>query len=219
MADRGSHDVAEIVADRLVAMLRAGGAEREAASRELRDLLVRAALTTLRRQGYPPAAFGADSYLAVAEDVAQESLSILLSQLDSFRGQSRFTTWCYRIVINLIADEYRRYAWRRQPLDNHDDLGDWEGLADGPEIGAERREVWEVINRVIRDDLTLRQRHALVGRVVQGKALVVLAEELDTNKDNVYKLLHDARKRLKQALLARGISEADALAAFRPEPK
>ncbi len=211
--------MAEIVADRLVAMLRAGGTEREAASKELRDLLVRAALATLRRQAYPPVAFGADSYLAVAEDVAQESLSIILSQIDVFRGQSRFTTWCYRIVINLIADEYRRRAWRRRPLDNHDDLDAWTGLADGPEIDAERNEVLTVIDRVISDDLTPRQRHALVGRVVQGKPLVVLAEELETNKDNVYKLLHDARKRLKQALLARGISEADALAAFRPEPK
>lgn len=219
MPNRGSIDVAEIVADRLVAKLRAGGAEREAASRELRDLLVRAALATLQRQGYPPAAFGADSYLAIAEDVAQESLSIILSQLDTFRGQSRFTTWCYRIVINLIADEYRRRAWRRQQLDNHDDLTTWEGLANGPEIDAERREVWEVIDRVIHDDLTPRQRHALVGRVLQGKSLVVLAEELETNKDNVYKLLHDARKRLKHALLARGISQADALAAFHPESK
>lgn len=219
MPDRGSIDVADIVADRLVVKLRAGSAEREAASRELRDLLVRAAFATLHRQGYPPAAFGADSYLAIAEDVAQESLSIILSQLDTFRGQSQFTTWCYRIVINLIADEYRRRAWRRQQLDNHNDLTIWEGLANGPEIDAERREVWEVIDRVIRDDLTPRQRHALVGRVLQGKSLIVLAEELETNKDNVYKLLHDARKRLKHALLARGISQADALAAFHPEPK
>src|SRR5690606_7587795 len=104
-------------------------------------------------------------------------------------------------------DEYRRRAWRRQHLDDDGDLIAWEGLAAGPEIDAERREVWAVINRVIRDDLTPRQRHALVGRVFQGKSLVVLAEELETNKDNVYKLLHDARKRLKRALLAQGISE------------
>lgn len=81
-------------------------------ARELRDLLVRAALAYLARQQFPPSAFGADSYEVIAEDVAQDAFAIILRQLDAFRGDCRFTTWCYRIVINLLADEVRRHPPR-----------------------------------------------------------------------------------------------------------
>jgi RNA polymerase sigma-70 factor (ECF subfamily) len=98
-------------------MLRAGGPEGEAAACELRDLLVRVALAYLVRQQYPLEAFGADSYESVAEDFAQEALAVILRQLDGFRGESRFTTWAYRIVINLMADEVRRRTWRRPAIE------------------------------------------------------------------------------------------------------
>lgn len=202
-------------AEHLVTRLQAGGPEREAAARELHGLLVRAALAYLARQGYSLEAFGADDPEALAEDFAQEALATILRGLHTFRGESRFTTWAYRIVINLIADEFRRRAWRRRPLPaEHEALPLRIDPADDPIAAAERDEVWALIARVIQEELTPRQRQVLVGRFFQDKPLVVLAEELGTSKDNVYKLLHDARKRLKQALLAHGLSEAEALAAF-----
>jgi RNA polymerase sigma-70 factor (ECF subfamily) len=193
-------------------MLRAGGESSEQACAELRDLLVRAALAYLFRQGYSLASFGADSYESLAEDFAQDALAIILSQLDSFRGESRFTTWAYRIVINLLADEHRRRAWRHRSIDEIN-LATMP-TSDGPHSSAERREIWELISHVIQTDLTPRQRQALIGRIVHEKPLIVLADELGTNKDNVYKLLHDARKHLKRALVARGLSETEALSAF-----
>jgi RNA polymerase sigma-70 factor, ECF subfamily len=203
------------MAERLPEMLRAGGPARELASQELHDLLVRAALAYLLRQGYPAAAFGADDFESLAEDFAQESLAIILRQLESFRAQSRFTTWAYRIVINLVADEHRRRAWRRQSFDETTggNGGPWT-LAQGPEQDAEGREVRNLVKQVIQRDLTPRQRHALVGRYFEEKPLIVLADELGTNKDNVYKLIHDARKHLKRSLLAVGLTQADVFTAF-----
>jgi RNA polymerase sigma-70 factor (ECF subfamily) len=203
--------------ERLPAMLRAGGVEREAASQELRDLLVRVALAYLARQPYPVAAFGADTYLSVAEDCAQEAFATILRRLNSYRGESRFTTWAYSIVINLIADEMRRRCWRRQPLpDDAEEVSRLRTTSPEHDVAAtaDRHLLWQSIHEIIQHDLTPRQRSALIGRVFEEKPLIVLAEELGTNKDNVYKLLHDARKHLKRRLEEQGVTTADALSAF-----
>lgn len=205
------------LSERLPTMLRAGGLEREAASQELRDLLVRAALSYLARQRYPAEAFGADTFESIAEDYAQESFAVILRQLDTYRGECRFTTWAYRIVINLIADEMRRRCWRRRPLPEEGEAVQGQ-RAPAPQYDvlavADRRALWQLIDDIIQEDLTPRQRQVLIGRIFEEKPLIVLADELGTNKDNVYKLLHDARKHLKRALQERGMSAAEALATF-----
>jgi RNA polymerase sigma-70 factor, ECF subfamily len=210
--------VVKIAAERLPAMLRAGGLEREAASQELRDLLVRAALAYLMRQRYAVEVFGADSYESLAEDYAQAAFAIILRELDEFRGECRFTTWAYRIVINLIADEMRRRAWRRRPLmPDSDTARSWHASNDEQDVEtiADRRALWSLLDDIIQHELTPRQRMALVGRIFDEKPLIVLADELGTDKDNVYKLVHDARKHLKRALRAQGVTEADVFAAFQ----
>jgi RNA polymerase sigma-70 factor (ECF subfamily) len=187
-------------------------------AQELRDLLVRAALSYLARQHYPVEAFGADSYESIAEDYAQEAFTTILRRLDTYRGESRFTTWAYSIVINLIADEMRRRCWRRRPLPGDGEAeASWHLTTAQHDVAAvaDRHALWRLIDDIIQHELTPRQRSALVGRIFEEKPLIVLAEELGTNKDNVYKLLHDARKHLKRGLQEHGITTADALAAFQ----
>jgi RNA polymerase sigma-70 factor, ECF subfamily len=195
--------------------LRSATLDREGAAQELHTLLVRVALAYLARQQYPAEAFGADTYLSVAEDYAQEAFAVILRELHTYRGECRFTTWAYSIIINLIADEMRRRCWRRRPLP--------EEIEGEPSIRrsvpvhdvaviSDRRALWDLINTIIQRELTPRQRSALVGRVFEEKPLIVLADELGTNKDNVYKLIHDARRHLKRALEERGITIGDALA-------
>ncbi|HXT37370.1 MAG TPA: sigma-70 family RNA polymerase sigma factor [Chloroflexota bacterium] len=203
-----------VTEERLPILLRSVGPEREAAAEELRELLVRAALAYLLRQHYPVEAFGADTYASIAEDYAQEAFTIILRQLNRFRGECRFTTWAYRIVINLIADEMRRRCWRRRPLPEDDGLDLHErtfGRENDVAAIADRRALWRTIDSVIQNELTPRQRAALIGRIFEDKPLIVLADELGTNKDNVYKLLHDARKHLKRALYSQGVTAMDAL--------
>jgi RNA polymerase sigma-70 factor (ECF subfamily) len=207
-----------IAPESLPTLLRAAGPGRDAAAQQLRELLVRAALAYLARQQYPVEAFGADTYLSIAEDYAQEAFAIILRRLATYRGESRFTTWAYSIVINLIADEMRRRCWRRRPLpeEGADESGRLASTAhQDVEALAERRSLWRLIEGIIEQELTSRQRAALVGRIFEEKPLIVLAEELGTSKDAVYKLLHDARKHLKRGLQAHGITTAEALGAFQ----
>jgi RNA polymerase sigma-70 factor, ECF subfamily len=80
-----------------------------------------------------------------------------LRQLDTFRGESRFTTWAYRIVINLLADEIRRRAWRRHPLET-EAARQAQGATQGSDVAVERHDVLQVVRWAIDHDLTPRQR-------------------------------------------------------------
>jgi RNA polymerase sigma-70 factor (ECF subfamily) len=112
-----------------------------------------------------------------------------------------------------MADEVRRRTWRRHPLEA-DGAARYEAPDAGVETLAERQALRDVIRQIIDNDLTPRQRQALVGRFFDEKPLVVLATELNTDKDNVYKLIHDARKHLKRALRERGLTAAEVLSSF-----
>src|SRR5262249_55188253 len=79
--------------------LRTSGDEQAAAVSDLRAYLLRAARFALhRRAGHRGRAAAADLD-QMAEDCAQESLLAILARLDSFRGESRFTTWAYSFAV------------------------------------------------------------------------------------------------------------------------
>jgi len=77
-----------------------------------------------------------------------------------------------------------------------------------------QHELLEVVRQVIAEELTDRQRQALVAARIQGVPLAELARRMDTNRNALYKLLFDARQRLQRRLLSKGLSKDDILAAF-----
>jgi RNA polymerase sigma-70 factor (ECF subfamily) len=60
---------------------------------------------------------------ADAEDLAQEVLAALPARLRGWRGEARFTTWLYRVVVNAAHDARRRAAVRSRAADG---WGEWE---------------------------------------------------------------------------------------------
>ena len=70
------------------------------------------------------------------------------------------------------------------------------------------------IRRVINEELTDRQRRALVMLGVQGVPMEEAARRLRTNRNALYKLLHDARLRLRQRLQAEGLNVDEVFSAF-----
>jgi RNA polymerase sigma-70 factor (ECF subfamily) len=189
------------------------GPERDKALADLRMLLVRGLRAALTKHGKV-----SDQDL---EDFAQDALLRITDALDSFRGEARFTTWAYRIAIHTALGELRRRRWRDVSLDDLHNATDPDFVPDtiadpsvGPEKQALQRVVLDTLRRAIEEDLTEKQRRALIAARVQGMPIAEVARRMDTNPNALYKLLHDARQRLQRALRDRGLPPEEVLAAF-----
>ena len=183
-----------------LAALQGDGPELDAALADLRPVLLKALRITLA----PRVDRGAD---ALAEDLAQQALLQVRDRIDQFRGDARFTTWAQKVAVRLAFSELRRKRWEDVPLDAV--------VADPPSApepqadeALEEAEAVATVRRLIAQELTDRQRTALEA-VLAGMPLEEVARRLDTNRNALYKLLHDARQRLKRALEAHGIGPDD----------
>jgi RNA polymerase sigma-70 factor (ECF subfamily) len=159
------------------------------------------------------------------EDFVQESLVRILARLDTFRGESRFTTWAQKIAVRIALTELRRKRWQDVSLngkaDGENGAEVFLALLADPEAGPERqvmqRTLLREVGRTITEELTEKQRLALAAVHVQGMPVGETARRLGTNRNALYKLLHDARQRLKKRMLQHGISAEEILALFEAE--
>jgi RNA polymerase sigma-70 factor (ECF subfamily) len=176
------------------------GRAREKAVAELHTLLLGAARHTIGRlrAAYPGLAGDLDD---IAVEAADDAVVRVLGRLESFRGESRFTTWAYGFAVVETAVKLRRLAWRerevplgtdgwREPADLSVDL-------DG---AIEQAEILRAACEAIEHVLTPRQREVLVAVVLNGVPIDVLAERLGTTRGALYKVVHDARRRLRAHL-------------------
>lgn len=196
-------------------------AARAEALKDLREYLLRTVYVYLGRHREDLSHLDRRELEQLAEDFVQDALLQILDKLDTFRGESKFTTWAYRFVINVAGTELRLHRWRTLSLESlvsHDEIPLFTFVGDqrapDPETVAVRNQILELLNRIIHKDLTERQRFALVSIHFQGVPVPVVARELGTNPNSIYKLVHDARKKLKQGLERSHYSEADVLAIF-----
>lgn len=150
------------------------------------------------------------------EDFAQEALIRILDNLDSFRGESRFTIWAQKIAVRVAFAEMRRLRWRDVSLDEAIQTQQTSEPADAyedPEREATCAMMMDAFHRFIDEELTERQRVALLA-AINGMPLEEIARRMDTNRNALYKVLHDARKRLKKRMTAEMLTPRDMLAAF-----
>ncbi|HET8528062.1 MAG TPA: sigma-70 family RNA polymerase sigma factor [Gaiellaceae bacterium] len=188
--------------------LRSHGAERDAAVARLHALLLRGARfeTARRRTGLPH--LRGDELDDIALEAADDALLSILRRLDDFRGASRFTTWAYKFALLEAAVKLRKRAWqgREIPLDG-EAWTDFASAALGPAASAEQSELVTAVCEAV-EALTPHQRRVLLALAVDGVAIDVLAERLETTRGALYKTLHDARRNLRAQLAERGL-EAD----------
>jgi RNA polymerase sigma-70 factor, ECF subfamily len=190
--------------------LHARGAAREEAVARLHGLLLRAArFEVFRRRGSLPQSSTIELD-ELAQDAAGDAAVSVLRRLDDFRGESSFRTWAYKFALLEAAVKVRRRAWREREVIL--DPEHWESLADagpGPDDDAENAALLDAVREGIRTALTPRQRQVLVLAVLEGVPIDVLAERLDSNRNALYKLLHDARRRLRAYVAAAGFPEVN----------
>jgi RNA polymerase sigma-70 factor (ECF subfamily) len=185
--------------------LRSTGPAYDDAVQRLHALLLRAARFEASRRGAALARVRGEDLDDVAMQAADDALVAVLAKLDDFRGASRFTTWAYKFALLEAGVRVRRRAWqdREVVLDSES----WTRLGasrEGPAAGAERAELLAAISHCIAERLTAHQRQVLVALTLDGVPIDVLAERLDTNRNAIYKTLHDARRRLRAELEAGG---------------
>jgi RNA polymerase sigma-70 factor (ECF subfamily) len=178
---------------------------------DLYDLLVRGLKAALGSYG--------GGVEANVGDFAQEALIKMTGNLDSFRGESRFTTWAQKIAMNVALTELKRRRWRDvslQELFTRREGAD-RGPAD-PHLTSEQLALQNTVlgelRRIIDEELTDRQREAVVAVILEEMPISEVASRMGTNQNALYKLLHDARKKLKRQMKASGLSAKEVLAVF-----
>ncbi len=152
-------------------------------------------------------------------DFAQEALIKITGNLNSFRGESRFTTWAQKIAMNVALTELKRRRWHDVSLQEL--FTRREGADRGPaeteltpEQLAFQNMVLGELRRMIDEELTDRQREAVVAVLLEGMPVSEVARRMGTNQNALYKLLHDARRKLKRQMEAAGLPQQEVLAAF-----
>jgi len=187
--------------------LRTTGADRDEAVARLHALLLRAARFEVARRRPSLPHLRGDDLDDIANQAADDALMSVLRRLDDFRGASRFTTWAYKFALLEAAVKLRKRAWqgRELPLEPES----WTLFASArlePPEELEQSALLHELERAINEVLTPHQRRVLVALALNGVPIDVLAERLSTNRNALYKTLHDARRRLRRHLDECGLS-------------
>jgi RNA polymerase sigma-70 factor (ECF subfamily) len=158
------------------------------------------------------------------EDFVQDAILRILEKLDTFRGESKFTTWAQKVAVRVAFTEMRRKRWKDISIEDMlpEDSGDFTPLVlsdpnPDPDKRATQESFLKMIDQILSEDLTERQRTALLAIMHGGMPLEEVARRMDTNRNALYKLLHDARKQMRNRLQENGVSTEEILAVFESE--
>lgn len=193
------------------------GAARNQAIEELRTRLQRGIYYYLSRERSDLSDLSSEEITQMAQDFAQDATLRVLSNLGSFRGDSQFTTWAMKVAMRVAISEMRRARYKDFSLDTLTENGDLPASAQNaasvggtpierPETVIEQEDVLGKVTDAFNKILTPRQRAAMEALIVDDLPIEEVAERLGTNRNALYKLIHDARKKLRDYLEETGLS-------------
>jgi RNA polymerase sigma-70 factor (ECF subfamily) len=149
-----------------------------------------------------------------AEDVAQEVFIAVFKTIDSFREESKFSTWLYRVSVNHCKNRIK-YLARRHDRDR-DELDENTAGVNGATMGSpvraaqpdralEGMQMEEVLREAI-DSLDEEHRIVVVLRDVEDLSIEEICEITDLPDGTVKSRLHRARLALRKKLQKHGLS-------------
>ena len=141
---------------------------------------------------------------------ANDAVLAVLRKLVDFRGASRFTTWAYKFAVLEVSVRLRRRAWSTRRVDL--DAASWGRLADAAPMadqGVEEREFLAAVRNAVEKTLTKYQRDIFLSVTVEEIPIDVIADRTGSTRGAVYKVLHDARRKLREALRTSGHLEPE----------
>lgn len=203
--------------DEWLAALRSSGPTQSAALADLREILVSGLRRGLSKwlKPYSP------ELEELAEDTAQDALIRILDRLDTFEGRSRFTTWAYKVAINLALSDLRRKQWQDysleemlEPKSEHQVGRSLRGQDSSPEDTVEQRELMARIGAIMKDELSPRQLSLMKAVAIQGVPMEAIAQKMGVKRNALYKMMHDARLKLKRRMALEGIDLDSVMASF-----
>jgi RNA polymerase sigma-70 factor (ECF subfamily) len=197
--------------------LRSSGTVQDAALEDLRGKIRKGLPYSLSKWLTP----SDPKFDSLADEVVQETLLRVLDHLESFEGRSKFTTWVHKIAVRIALSELRRKRWEDMSLDEltqgDEGTSGFDRIAamtPNPDLSAEQVDIMGRIQQVIKNDLSEKQRTALLAIGVHGMPIEEVARQMNMKRNALYKLLHDARLRLKKSMSTEGLSAEEVLAAF-----
>ncbi len=197
-------DLRQVNQDPWLQKLQSG--EREQAIEELRSYLVRGLSRSLRHR------YGGKVQV---EDIVQVALLRILDSMETFQQRSRFETWAMAIAMRVGMSELRKRYYRDVSIDLSLGGGNMrievvDPSADATEDHAARQTLLLLLQRLIDERLSDKQRLAIRGSL-EGLPVEEIAARMHSNRNAVYKLIHDARLKLRQAFEAVGFTAQDVL--------
>lgn len=152
------------------------------------------------------------------EDITQDSVLKILDKLESFRGESKFTTWCMKVAVREGYSELRKKRYKDISLEQYSSFDPDEKQAveieheqAGPDQIAHESMLVQKIMKMMEEELTDKQQKVLQLLMIDQVPMTVVAEMMDSNRNAIYKLVHDARLKLKSRLELEGIDPEEIL--------
>ncbi len=156
------------------------------------------------------------------EDVAQDALIKILDKLDTFKGESTFFSWAMKIAVREGLSELRRKKWKDLSLEDLAGSDDGQerkeinseyviSLSAGPDQQAHESMIITKVMEMIDNELSEKQKMAINALMVKGVSVTVVADRMRISRNALYKLVHDARVKLKKKMFQAGMDPDEIL--------